>query len=144
MEIKTKVTEKLKEGGYTFVLYHNGEWVTSEKKGIAPIIELLTEKKELLQGAYVADKVIGRAAALLLTLGGISYLHAEVMSEHAMEIIDESSMECEYHTLVPYIINRAGDGMCPMEDAVLEVTDPLSAYALLMEKIKQLQAKSIN
>lgn len=140
MNQKNKVTERLKEGGYSFVLYKDGEWSTSEKRGIAPIMELLRENKELLKGAYVADKVIGKAAALLLMEGGISYLHTEVISEHAIEVLRMSNIEFEYQTLVPYIVNRAGDGMCPMEETVLEVTDSTKVYELLQEKIKKMQA----
>ncbi len=140
MDQKNKVTEKLKEGGYSFVLYKDGEWSTSEKRGIAPIMELLRENKELLKGAYVADKVIGKAAALLLIEGGISYLHTQVISEHAIEVLRMSNIEFEYQSLVPYIVNRAGDGMCPMEETVLEVTDSTKAYKLLQEKIKKMQA----
>ena len=140
MNQKNKVTERLKEGGYSFVLYKDGEWSTSEKRGIAPIMELLRENKELLKGAYVADKVIGKAAALLLIEGGISYLHTQVISEHAIEVLRMSNIEFEYQSLVPYIVNRAGDGMCPMEETVLEVTDSTKAYKLLQEKIKKMQA----
>ena len=140
MNQKNKVTERLKEGGYSFVLYKDGEWSTSEKRGIAPIMELLRENKELLKGAYVADKVIGKAAALLLIEGGISYLHTQVISEHAIEVLRMSNIEFEYQSLVPYIVNRAGDGMCPMEETVLEVTDSTKAYELLQEKIKKMQA----
>lgn len=140
MDQKNKVTEKLKEGGYSFVLYKEGEWSTSEKKGIAPIMELLKENKELLSGAYVADKVIGKAAAMLLIEGGISYLHAEVISKHATECLQKSNIEVEYQTLVPYIVNRTGDGMCPMEETVLNITDTKVAYDLLQEKINKMQA----
>lgn len=140
MDQKNRVTEKLKEGGYSFVLYKDGEWSTSEKRGIAPIMEILSENKELLSGAYVADKVIGKAAAMLLIEGGISYLHAEVISEHATECLQKYNIEFEYQNLVPYIVNRTGDGMCPMEETVLNVTDTKIAYNLLQEKIKKMQA----
>lgn len=140
MDQKNRVTEKLKEGGYSFVLYKDGEWSTSEKRGTAPIMELLSENKELLSGAYVADKVIGKAAAMLLIEGGISYLHAEVISEHATECLQKYNIEFEYQNLVPYIVNRTGDGMCPMEETVLNVTDTKIAYNLLQEKIKKMQA----
>lgn len=140
MDLKNKVTEKLKEGGYSFVLYKDGEWSTSEKRGIAPIMELLSENKELLRGAYVSDKVIGKAAAMLLIEGGISYLHTEVISEHATECLQKSNIEFEYENLVPYIVNRTGDGMCPMEETVLNVTDTKIAYDLLQEKIKKMRA----
>ncbi|WP_029503764.1 DUF1893 domain-containing protein [Lachnoclostridium phytofermentans] len=140
MDQKNRVTEKLKEGGYSFVLYKDGEWSTSEKRGIAPIMELLSENKELLSGAYVADKVIGKAAAMLLIEGGISYLHAEVISEHATECLQKYNIEFEYQNLVPYIVNRTGDGMCPMEETVLNVTDTKIAYNLLQDKIKKMQA----
>lgn len=43
---------------------------------------------------------------------------------------------------VPYIVNRTGDGMCPMEKSVLEEKDPQQAYQILLETRQKLMQNS--
>ena len=38
---------------------------------------------------------------------------------------------------VPYVINRKGDGMCPMEQSVLEIENVEEGYRILCEKAKR-------
>lgn len=121
----------------TFVCYGNEKKVTSEKKGIAPIMELLNEEPEILKGAKVVDRIIGRAAALLLVKGQIKSLYTEIISDHALAVLKKhKNITVSYTKKVPYIINRTKDGMCPMENATLDIEDPEEAYKVLVEKLK--------
>lgn len=81
------------------------------------------------------DKVIGKAAAMLMVYGGVKKIHALIISEHALQILQAHNISISYDTLVPYIINRKKDGMCPMEQAVLSIQDIDQAYQLLVDKV---------
>lgn len=105
--------------------------VISALRGIAPIMNLLQTDEKTLQDACVADRVIGKAAAFLLIKADISALYAKVISRHALDILKESRIEVTYENCVPYIVNRRGDGMCPMEASVLDTDDVEKAYELL-------------
>ena len=41
--------------------------------------------------------------------------------------------------LVPYIIDRTGKDVCPMERAVADVSDPAEAYAVLSARLEELK-----
>lgn len=116
-----------------------GELRTSWQKGIAPLMDFLKTEPEFLKGAFVADKVIGKAAAFLLVKGDIRHLYTEVISTHGAEVLMEHQISFEYGKKVPYIINRLGDGMCPMEATVLEETDTETAYLKLQNKLVELR-----
>ena len=107
----------------------------STKQGIAPILELMQLKIHFLNNASVADKVIGKAAALLLIKAGIKELYAGIISEHAVKVLEQNEITVQYDTIVPYIINRRGDGMCPMEASVLEIEEVNEAYEVLRNKM---------
>ena len=135
----TEAKKALEAEGVTFAAVSTSvEQKTSQKKGIAPMMEILAECPEFLQGAAVADQVIGKAAAFLLRKGGAKYLYAKIISEHALETLKDSGIAVSYGTKVPYIINRKKDGMCPMEQTVLSVTDVEEAYGKLREKLREL------
>jgi hypothetical protein len=93
---------------------------SSEGKGIKPIYTALKEFKDRLQGSSVADKVIGRAAAMICQHAGIKELSTKLISGKAIEFLKNTSIVYEYEKLVPYIKNRDLSGMCPIESLSLE------------------------
>jgi hypothetical protein len=133
MDLLRKAVRRLEETDATFVAVKDGWIFESHDRGIAPMMKLLSEDPESLRGTCVADKVIGKAAALLLCYAGIQKLYAKTISEHAISVLKDHALPCECGQTVPFIVNRAGDGMCPMEQLVLGVTTPDEAYAILRE-----------
>lgn len=112
----------------TIAVVSNGEVFTSQERGVKPLLLLLTEKKGFLKGASVADKVIGKAAALLMVLGEIKEVHTLIISEPAIKVFEKHNIPCFYDTKVDRIVNRTGDGLCPMETLCLDVDDPQEAF----------------
>ena len=117
----------------TLVCVKNGQAVLCQERGIRPVMDLLARKEHPLQHAAVADKVVGRAAALLFAYGGVQEVYAHVMSQPAAEVFREQGIPFTYGDIVPHIINRAGDGVCPMEQRAMAITDPLQAYRVFQE-----------
>ena len=101
---------------------------TSQERGVKPLLHLLTEKKGFLKGASVADKVIGKAAALRMVLGEIKEVHTLIISEPAIKVFEKHNIPCFYDKKVDRIINRTGDGLCPMETLCLDVEKPKEAF----------------
>lgn len=129
------------QGEITFAaILANGELVTSEKKGIAPMMALLQKEETLLQGACVADRVIGRAAALLMEKAGVAAAFGGIVSTHALRAFANSGIPFTYGKEVDHIINRTKTGMCPMEQTVLEIEDAEAAYEALKRKLMELAA----
>ncbi len=151
----SKIKELLFSGDETFVAFIKNvsgtcsessyKLYTSKKKGIAPIMDMLKTDRYFFDGAVVADRVIGKAAAMLLIDSGAQYIFGEITSEHSFKVLDNAKnsnpdFSYEVGTIVPYIINRTGDDMCPMEKTVLSLENPSDAYAPLKEKLKSLQS----
>ncbi len=116
--------------GYTCVLCDKDRVMTSRKTGIAPLLEYLSNG-ESLKGAAAADRIIGKAAAMLLLSAGVTAVYGEVMSETALALLQEGGVSVRYDTLTPMIRNRTNTGPCPMEQAVAELTDPAQALPAL-------------
>lgn len=130
------------QGELTFAaILKNGELFTSEKKGIAPMMALLAEDERVLEGAVIADRVIGKAAALLMQKAGVAEVYGEIVSSHAIKAFASAGLPFSYGKEVEYIINRAGTGMCPMEQTVLKITSPEEAYTALKQKLAELSAR---
>ncbi len=135
MDFLAQAKRSLTESNATFVMIRSGKTEVSERRGVAPILELLREDPDSLEGGYVADKVIGKAAALLLMYGRIRALYTKVISSHALNVLKDSGIEVIYDKLVPFVINRDGTDMCPMEKLVLQIESPEDAFEVLDKKI---------
>ena len=140
-DAKTKAMELVLSGRASCVVVRDGEIVfTSLERGIGPIVSAY--EAGLLSGATVVDKVVGRAAAMIMALGEVSSCYGATVSRGALEYMGACRICCEYGTLAEKIINRAGDGPCPMEDAVRDVSSPEEALIAVKAKIRELRAKN--
>ena len=121
-----KARSLLEKENYTCVICRGDDVITDRRRGIRPLMELLESGKDL-HGYSAADKVVGKAAAFLYCLLGVKALHAGVLSVPARDVLVSAGISVEWGSLVPAIRNRAGDGFCPMETAVWDLTDPALA-----------------
>lgn len=93
---------------------------TSSGKGIKPLYTAYEEHKIELEGSSIADKVTGRAAAMLCAHAGIKQLKTKLISENAINILKETNIIYEYDKCAPFIENRDRTGMCPVETLSLK------------------------
>ncbi len=94
----------------------NGDTVRIfRQRGIADLYNLLRTERQLLEGAFVADKVVGKGAAALMALGGVKEVFADTLSRPARKLLERYGIEVCYTLEVENIANRAGDGICPVE-----------------------------
>ena len=106
-------------------------------RGIKPFMQWI-ESGENLHGAVAADKVVGKAAAFLMEKAGISAVYAAVLSEPAEDVLKAAGIEYKFTHLVPRIQNRKGDGLCPMESAVMDTDNSDTAFSALKNRLKNL------
>lgn len=129
----------LDDGGYTCVLSDGKSIVTSKDRGVAPLLQLIEGGGDY-RGYFAADKVVGAAAALLYAYMGVAQLCAHVMSERAAQVCELHGIAYRCDMIVPHIINRKGDGVCPMEQAVAQTDDPRAAASIIAAKLKAMSS----
>lgn len=134
-----KAISLLKENQLTCVILGPETLYTSTQRGIVPLLTCYKEKLAE-EGCCAADKVVGKAAAYVYVLLGIRALYAEVISRPALEVLESRSIEVHFGNLVDAIINRTGTGFCPMESAVMKISDPLEALSAVEQTLKKLQS----
>lgn len=122
-------------GSVRCVAYNENGLHTSNEKGLLPLINWLEGDPDFLRGASVADKVVGRAAAMIMVYAGVCEVYASVISDAALELLKSEGIACTYSMTCIAISNRRGDGICPMERAVSRIRDPKEAFEVLKEKV---------
>ena len=132
------IAKELLKDAKTCILVKENVIYTSEKKGIAPVLGYLKEGTDLT-GFSVADRIVGKAAAMLFVKAGITEAYAEVLSKDGAAFLEKYNIPYSYGTLVEKIINRQGTDICPMEKAVQNIDDIDEGITALKAKVLELQ-----
>lgn len=129
------------QGRYTCLVLREGTVALAMRGvGVKPLVFAYNGGRSLLQGAQVADKVIGKAAAVIAVLGGAGQVYGQVMSQSAVDYLTRHQIPFSYGQLVPAIRNRADTGLCPLEESVVGIEDPAEGFAAIQQRIAQLMA----
>ena len=107
--------------------------------GISPIIAMY--ESGVLENAVIVDKIIGKAAALVMSLGGVKACYGITTSVSAIEHLKSRGIEVKYDNCIDHIINRRGDGLCPMEDAVKDISNETEALEAIKKRLSELNSK---
>lgn len=110
-----RLAERLHAEQCSCVIRQGAQERVFRERGIKDLYRLLTEEPGALDGALVADKVVGKGAAALMILGGVRGVYADVVSTGALELFATQHIPVSYEIEAPHIVNRAGTGWCPVE-----------------------------
>jgi hypothetical protein len=102
--------------GWSFALIKGGEILYySKNQGLKPLIFCVKNYRRQMRGATVYDKVVGRAAALLLCYGGVKKVLTPLITRNALVVLQRGGAAAEYKKIVRHILNAPGSDLCPME-----------------------------
>lgn len=130
----------IQDGKAECVLIKNDSIYGQERgHGVSPLLVMYDEHKEAMLNATLVDKVIGRAAAAIAICGKVKHVHGELMSEDAVEFLNNNGITTSHTSLVHRILNRKRDGLCPLEQSVEGIDNPANALVALRKRIESLQ-----
>jgi hypothetical protein len=132
----------LRTDDFTCVLCKDEAVYTSKSLGISPLLDFVAGGTEF-KGFSAADKIVGKAAALLFVLAGVKEAHGSVMSEDAVRVFTKHGVAYSFDELTPLIHNRAGTDMCPMEQAVRAIDEPADAPPAIHRALDELRKRAV-
>ena len=121
----------------TLVAVRGDEIRVFTERGVKPLLKMVADGCSL-KGFSVADKVVGKAPALLYAVLGPNAVFSPVMSWTARAVLLAAGIATSYDQLVPHISNRANTGQCPMDSSVEDVWEPYEAVGVLQERASQM------
>lgn len=128
-------------GGYSCVIANGEVRRTFTQRGVADLYDLLTLEPDFLQGASIADKVVGKGAAALMILGGIKELYTDVISAKALELFRQSDVKVDFKQEVPFIWNRDRTGWCPVETMCSEEESAEAILPMIRDFLEKVRSK---
>ena len=133
----SKARRLLESGGHTCVLCKENAVLTDDRRGIRPLLDLYHSGADL-HGFSAADKVVGKAAAFLYLLLGVEAVYAAIISTPAKAVLANEGVAVSYGSEVSAIKDRTGTGFCPMETAVWDIDEPLTALSAVEDTLAKL------
>ena len=124
--------KKLNQKNLSLVVVKNGKVLfETESHGLNDLVEAINQLQNGMQGSSVADRIVGRAAALLFVYSGVSAVFAATISDGGIEILDNNNVFHEFEKRVHRILNLKKTDVCPFEKLVAELSSPEEAYERL-------------
>jgi hypothetical protein len=124
----------------TLAIVKNGQVLfQTDSHRISGFIGAIEKFGTQLNGASVADRVAGKALALLCVYAGIVEVYAEVLSRKAKAVFEENKVAVEWKEIVDNVLDLNKIGVCPFEKVAADISDPKASYVAfkaLLEKMK--------
>jgi hypothetical protein len=125
-----------KEESLTLAIAKDGEIIfETSSHGISGFLEAVEKFGDKLKGASVADKVVGKAIALLCVYTKVKMVYAVTLSKEAKAFFENHKVYHEWDELVENILDFKKANVCPFEKLATEISNPNEAY----KRLKALQ-----
>lgn len=105
------------------IFYSNGKWLHP----LFDFEEFLLKENLDPATLFVKDKIVGKAAALLLVKFDIRHVHAGVLSEPGKRVMEDYNVSFSFDRLVKRI-------SCKTEELLVLIDDLYEAYLMLKER----------
>ena len=123
---------KLLEEGHSLAIVNDGVCIyTGKGSWIHPIVEAYEVLGDALHGAAVADRIIGKAAAILCIRGRVGQVYTPIASRAAVEAFTRAGIPMTCDTQVEGIMSRSGTGLCLAEKALMDLEELDEAFYAL-------------
>lgn len=135
---------ELREGRSNCIIVKGEEIFKFSLPGVKTLMTLLKEDPSLLKDSIVLDKVVGKGAAALMILGEVAEIYAELISEHAIKLLDTTDIKFSYGERVPFIENRFKTGLCPIEMLSVTSDEPKIIHEKILDFLSTMNATKTN
>lgn len=127
---------KLNESNLSLVIVKKGKIVfETGAHGIGGFLLAIERLGKKIVGSAVADRIVGRAAALLCAYSEVASVFAVTTSEDGIQILRENAVPYEYENVVSNILSYDRTDICPFEKLTADLKNPKEAYARLTQEI---------
>jgi hypothetical protein len=123
---------KLMDEDLSLVIVKNGKVIfETQKQGITGFLEAIERLDKNLVDASAADKIVGVAAAMLCVYAEMASVFALTISEEGKKVLSDNNIVYLFERIVPHILNRSKNDVCPFEKLAMTSNDPEEAYVKL-------------
>jgi len=123
---------RLGEKRLTLCLVKDGKIIfETDSHGISGFLEAVEKFGLRLERVSVADRIAGKAVALLCVYAKVKAVYARTLSKEAKRVFEENHVYHEWDYLVEQILGTDNSEICPFEKLAANISNPSRAYKRL-------------
>ena len=123
---------RLKQKNLDLVIAKDGRIIFENgSPGIGALLHAIEKLGKEAIGSSVADRIVGRAAAMLCAYSKVASVFAVMMSEEGIKVLEDNKIHYRFENRVQNILNQEGTDICPFEKLVMGFVKPEEAYKKL-------------
>ncbi|MCJ7713175.1 DUF1893 domain-containing protein [Candidatus Bathyarchaeota archaeon] len=131
---------ELKTKGLTLVIVKKGELIFKTKDHkIAGFLSAIEKFGRSLEDSSIADRVVGKAIALLCVYAKVKAIYAVVISTKAKKVLEQNQISHEWTSIVNEILDSETNQVCPFEMKAISMSDPEDTYFELRNLLNSLK-----
>lgn len=130
-----QMLDMLNEQGLSLLVYNHDSLTTHANRGVQDLLQLISDQPERLNGAVVADKIIGKAAAAIMATGGVREVHTNIICTPAKKLFEQQGILIFATEEVPMILNRDRSSMCPIDTQIADIESIDECVAILQARL---------
>ena len=117
LKMKSRYNLDCFSGSYwSFVIIKQNRIIYKSKlAGLKPLIYCIKKYQTEMRDSIVYDKIIGKAAAILIASAGVREVWTPTISKAGRAYLSKNNVKIAYKDIVNCIRNRSGNDICPME-----------------------------
>jgi len=143
-DVFARARDAIRAEGTSCVVIRDDEVIhTADGRGVAPLLALYSGDKGKLEGSCVVDRIIGKAAAMILISAGVRSVYGDVMSLSAQTYLSARGKPYRYGQSVERILAQNGVDLCPIESSVLAIDDPETGLAAIRQRVAALRKAAV-
>ena len=124
--------DELKSRNMNLIVVKNGVVLyQSMASGMRGLIQAIEKYDGDLAVTAVADKIVGRAAAMLCVYSKVKSVFGITMTESAIKLLTKNLVAHRFERRVRRLMNSLGTDICPFERAIRDIDDPIEAFKTL-------------
>ena len=131
---------ELKTKGLTLVIVKKGELIFKTKDHkIAGFLSAIEKFGRSLEDSSIADRVVGKAIALLCVYAKVKAIYAVVISTKAKKVLEQNQISHEWTSIVNEILDSETNQVCPFEMKAISMSDTEYTYFELRNLLNSLK-----
>ena len=113
------------------IILKGGDIIRFTLDGVKILMTILKNDPDYLRGTSVLAKEVNKSTAALAVLGNIKEIYGDIISEHAVQLLDFYHIEFEYKQMIPFFENKTDSGFDPQEFLAIPCEFPTEIYVKL-------------
>ena len=132
-----EMLKTLNDNKLSLLVRNHGVTTQHGQRGVQDLLELIQNEPNRLKGAVCADKIIGKAAAALMVVGGVKEVRTNIICEEGKELLEQNGIKIVADEVVPMILNRDCSGQCPIDSKMNEAQTASECVEILKNMPKK-------